>query len=619
VSHRVRPPWRGAVRCSNGLASSIVVLALGACAGEPASRDTTPARATVAPVPAVAGDPTRSNIPHPDLASFEAAVATQITALRDDLARATAASSTADDAARARAYGELGRAYHAYELFDAAAACYDRAVELAPGDAHWTYLAAVAAQRRGRLDQSADLLRRVLKANPRSQPALLRLGDVELDAGRAEAARESFERVLEQHAEDAAALYGLGRVAQSEKDWQHARDFFTRALAAQPEASIVHYALGQTLRELGADEEARRHLASAGPDPVRFHDDAVRGIEALATGSGAHLLAGGRALAIGDYATAIAEHRLAVAADPSSVEASLGLAFSLLRAGGHAEEAKTALRNAARLAPDRAYVHYTAGANLAALGELEEAERELRRALELDSDYLEARFSLGRVLTVRGRHQDAVREFSAVLALDPRTVDARFARGESLAQLGRADEALDDLEAALAVDPSRLEAQLWVADALARKQDWDQAIAHYDAVIELEPTRREAWMKKATVLFLAARYADSSATLERGLERLPADRLLLTATARLLASCPDRTLRDGKRALALAERLFASEESVENAELVAMAQAELGAWSEAVEWQERALAAARRAGDDRLAATLGRNLDRYRARQSCCA
>ena len=604
-----------------------IALMLAACAGE-----STPPQVTAPSTPQgrpEQADASPSIVPHPDLAGFEPAVAAQIAALRDDLERATAAGSGTDDIQRARTYGELGRAYQAYELFDAAAACYDRAVELAPADARWTYLAAVVAQRRGRLDQSADLLHRVLEANPRSQPALLRLGDVDLDAGRVPEARRSFERVLEAHEGDAAALYGLGRAAQSVRDWPAARDFFGRALAAQPEASIVHYALGQTFRELGQEDEARRHLALAGPDPVRFHDDAVRSVEALATGSGAHLLAGGRALAIGDYETAIAEHRLAVQANPESVEATLGLAFSHLRAGaaveagsgagGHADEAKAALRSATRLAPDRAYVHYTAGANLAALGELAEAESELRRALELDDGYLEARFSLGRVLAVRGRHQDAVREFTAVLELDPRVVDARFARGESLGRLGREAEALEDLRAALAVDPARPDVQMWVADALARARSWDQAIAHYDAVLELEPARREAWMKKATALFIAGRYVDAATTLDRGSAQLPDDRLLATATARFLASCPDRKLRDGKRALALAEHLFAGEESLENAELVAMAHAEVGAWGEAVAWQERALAVARRSGDARLTAMLGRNLERYRDSQPCCA
>ncbi len=608
-------------------ALAAIALALTACARESAAPREAESSTTTAPSePAEASS---STIQHPDLGGFDPAVATQIAALRDDLARATAAGSAAGDAQRARAYGELGRAYHAYELFDAAGACYQHAVELAPADSTWTYLAAVVAQRRGRSDLSADLLRRVLEANPRSLPALLRSGEIDLDTGRLAEARRSFERVLDAHREDAAALYGLGRAAQGERDWAAARDFLERALAAQPDASIVHYALGQTFRELGKEDEARRHLALAGPDPVRFHDDALQSVEALATGSGAHLLAGGRALAIGDYETAIAEHRLAAQANPESVEAVLGLAFSHLRAleaaggsgaaGGHADEAKAALRSAVRLAPDRAYVHYTAGANLASLGELTEAENELRRALELDDGYLEARFSLGRVLAVRGRHQDAVRELTAVLELDPRTIEARFARGESLARLGRDADALDDLRAALAVDPDRPEVQLWVADALARARSWDQAIVHYDAVLEQDPARREAWMKKATALFIAGRHADAATTLEAGLARLPNDRLLATATARFLASCPDPKLRDGKRALALAEQLFAGEESLENAELVAMAHAELGAWSEAVAWQERALAAARRSGDQRLVATLAHNLDRYRSGQACCA
>jgi tetratricopeptide (TPR) repeat protein len=126
-------------------------------------------------------------------------------------------------------------------------------------------------------------------------------------------------------------------------------------------------------------------------------------------------------------------------------------------------------------------------------------------------------------------------------------------------------------------------------------------------------------MKKATALFIAGRFEDAAATLERGLAELPDDRLLATATARFLASCPDPKLRDGRRALALAEQLFAHEESLENAELVAMAHAELGSWNEAVEWQQRALAAAQRSEDQRLSAMLTRNLERYRAGQSCCA
>jgi tetratricopeptide (TPR) repeat protein len=565
-----------------------LTLAVAACGGGPAGdeRAESPSIVAASSAPTAAGggglDATVTAVPHPDLASLEPAVAAQIGALRGELERA---ETGADPRAAARAYGELGRAYHAYELFDAAAACYRRAAALDPADARWSYLGAVVAQRRGRLDESASLLRSTLERQPRSAPALLRLGNVELDSGRAAAARQCFESALADRDGQAAALYGLGRVAAAESDWPAARDFFQRVLEAQPAATIVQYALGQTYRELGDEQEARRRLALAGPQPVRFHDDEVASVEALATGAGAHLLAGGRALARGDHQTAIAEHRLAARVDPSSAEAALGLAFSCLRAGDHAAEAKAALGDAVRLAPDRAYVRYAAGSSLAALGELDEAERNLERALELDPTYLEARLELGRVLLERGRDADALRE----------------------------------LTAALEVDPARVEAQLWVADALARAGAWDDAVVRYDAVLKLDPRRGEVWVRKATALFVAARFPEARGTLERGLAELPDDALLLTAAARFFASCPDPGLRDGQRALALAKDLFARRESVENAELVAMAQAEVGAFDEAVAWQRRALEAATAAGENGLAAVLSRNLERYRAGRACCA
>lgn len=52
---------------------------------------------------------------------------------------------------------------------------------------------------------------------------------------------------------------------------------------------------------------------------------------------------------------------------------------------------------------------------------------------------------------------------------------------------------------------------------------------------------------------------------------------------------PDATIRDGQRALELAEKVFAARPESAHAEVVAAALAELGHCSEAAEWQRRAL------------------------------
>ena len=65
---------------------------------------------------------------------------------------------------------------------------------------------------------------------------------------------------------------------------------------------------------------------------------------------------------------------------------------------------------------------------------------------------------------------------------------------------------------------------------------------------------------------------------------------------RLLAACPDRSLRDGARAVELAVAVWKVQPSAANAATVAMANAEKGDCAEAARWQEIAIEEAGRTG-----------------------
>ncbi|MFZ5755976.1 MAG: tetratricopeptide repeat protein [Pseudomonadota bacterium] len=78
----------------------------------------------------------------------------------------------------------------------------------------------------------------------------------------------------------------------------------------------------------------------------------------------------------------------------------------------------------------------------------------------------------------------------------------------------------------------------------------------------------------------------------------------------LLATCPDDTLRDGKRAVALLAPVM--DQSVQMLDTMAAAQAEAGNFTEAVNLQKRAIAGIGNTGDPRLSAFLER-LQHYAA------
>ena len=87
--------------------------------------------------------------------------------------------------------------------------------------------------------------------------------------------------------------------------------------------------------------------------------------------------------------------------------------------------------------------------------------------------------------------------------------------------------------------------------------------------------------------------------------------------ARLFAAAPDNRVRDGRRALAIGEALLSRQpRTIELAETMAMASAEVGQYGAAVQWQREAIEAAARTGR-RDTMELADNLERYQAGRPC--
>ncbi len=137
----------------------------------------------------------------------------------------------------------------------------------------------------------------------------------------------------------------------------------------------------------------------------------------------------------------------------------------------------------------------------------------------------------------------------------------------------------------------------------------DQAAAELEALVELAPEDPRARVGLATTLVLSREYARARDVLDESGRRFPDHPALQDLQARYLATCPDAKLRDGRRALEIAQRLVERLLTVEHVETLAMALAEVGRFDDAILWQQRALE--RQASTGAPTAASRRRLEQY--------
>jgi tetratricopeptide (TPR) repeat protein len=613
-------------------------------------------------------------IPRPDLSALAPVARRKVEALQKGLEDMLAAREA--DAPMpvplAAAFGFLGQIYHAVELPAAAQESYRQATELAPEDPVWRYLRGLARNAQGDLAGAVEDYRAALAISPDDLAARLRLGQALLELGRADEAREAFAAVLARNADSAAAHFGLGRASAAPAE---AIEHFDRALALDPAATAVHYPLAQAHRRLGREEEARRHLARQGSREPELPDPAGAAIAQIQKSIALEVLvelaaqeegfeepsflafAGSRLAGSAAAVDALAQVLAKLPAEGAKLQrgrlhAARG---TLLARLGRDEDAAAELERALALAPALRATAREHGDALARLGRWDDAAAAYSHALAGGGEDVEllSRRALARVNA--GQLVEARADLESLVALQPTETAHRVRLAAVLARAGElqaaraaletavsasddaparaaAQEALGDFhrsagelapaatayEAALSADPQRTSARLALAGLLGLQGRYQEAAAAYGRLLESDPKHVAARVGQASALIFLGEHASARAVLEEGLRLAPDAVPFKDVLARHLAACPDRAVRDGARAVALAEDLYRAVPSTESAETLAMAYAEAGQFDEAVRWQRELV---EQLGDETAPETVARwrrHLDLYERRQACC-
>lgn len=216
---------------------------------------------------------------------------------------------------------------------------------------------------------------------------------------------------------------------------------------------------------------------------------------------------------------------------------------------------------------------------------------------------------------LRGDDGAAIADYDAAIAIDRYDAAAYFNRGLALARQGRLELAIADYDAAIGVDDRH--APSWASRGLAwaRQGDVDRAIADYDAALKLDPRHVATLSNRGTAWTQKRNYARALADYEAAQRLEPGNPVRDNAVAWLLATVPDAGLRDGARALALAENAVnRAPELANHVDTLAAAYAEVGRYTAAAGTQQRAIDLQRAANaDGPTLASFTRRLALYKA------
>lgn len=244
-------------------------------------------------------------------------------------------------------------------------------------------------------------------------------------------------------------------------------------------------------------------------------------------------------------------------------------------------DSRSLFAHAIAVTPNNAIAHVDLGVALEESGRRDDALKEYQKAVHLNADLVQARNNLGNLFQQMGKTNEALAEYQAALRLKPEAPLVHANLGGLLLKLGRSNEAMDQLSEAARLAPQDPRYHYLLAKAFLRQGQNAEAAQHF-----------------ATAL-----------------SRQPNDVKSLVYLARLLAADVDPRVRNGAKAVELAELANKLTEAKQPFVLdtLAMAYAESGRFPEALLTIQHAIAQAKSDSDTEGLTAMRARLQLYKS------
>jgi tetratricopeptide (TPR) repeat protein len=292
----------------------------------------------------------------------------------------------------------------------------------------------------------------------------------------------------------------------------------------------------------------------------------------------------------GQIDKAISQYQEAIRLKSNYAEAhnNLGNALGIK---GQIDKSINQFQEAIRLKPDYAAIHYNLGIALDRKGQTDEAIGQYREAIRLVPSDAHAHNNLGIILDRKGQTNEAISQYRETIRLKPDFDEAHYNLAKLLAAQGQLPEAVSQYRTVIRLKPDSADAHGNLANVLATQGKLNEAVQEYQRTLKLVPNSAQAHFRYGQALQGQHKFGAAMTEYQKALDLAPQHLSAHLGLAWLLATCPDSSLRDGKRAVEVAQQAvqLSGGKSPEILDTLAAAYAEAGRFPEAVETAKRAL------------------------------
>jgi tetratricopeptide (TPR) repeat protein len=241
----------------------------------------------------------------------------------------------------------------------------------------------------------------------------------------------------------------------------------------------------------------------------------------------------------------------------------------------------------------KAVIYNDLGGFHAYKGERDQALEFFNKAVLADPQLADAWSNLGGALDAKGDHAKAMEAFDKAVALNPQSAAALFNRGRALDAAGEEDKALADLNEAVRLKPDSAWPYLVRGLVYDKQGAHEKAIADYDNALSVNPKFPEAYTSRGTAYSDSGDYAKAKEDFAAALALNPKFPIAMNNMAWLLATCPDASVRDGKKAVEYAQQAcdLTQGKDAGCVDTLAGAYAEAGDFDNAVKYEQQYITA----------------------------